>query len=211
MPHFTPGDCNGHSPLAHMSTKGGMDVTARWATGLNDLNITDIRVTPPAEEGPAKRWNVSVSGVFTNLHVWAKVLNGGRPMIDDNLCCDSEFRFVIQASAVCVDGQGFSKADLNVLSMNIPDLSQKLSHWENEDGSGELDIVYGQNDRVKQVVTDFFTLKMGRLMTKTSDGKTKDAMQFVMTKVEDIVQLNTGHRCPGVGADTIDSLGPHHW
>ena len=38
-----PGTCNGHSPLAHMKgSKDGMDVTVRWATGLNDLNITDF-------------------------------------------------------------------------------------------------------------------------------------------------------------------------
>merc|ERR1712048_335539 len=111
--------CAGSSPLVHVSQDSGgrdIDAAALWVTGLNTLEVTDMKVLPPSKRTASpQQWNMTFSGIFRNVHVWMKVDVGGKEWVNDYLCCDDPFHFVIQAATQCLEESGFVPLELSIV------------------------------------------------------------------------------------------------
>lgn len=116
--------CVGHKPIADF-TRMDEHVTARWVTGLNSIEITNFLVLPPANPPrwlkpteEQQRWNFVINGNFKKLMIWltiefvAEMLGSkmfNKVWLDENMCCDKQINFTIQASAECTADHGFHR------------------------------------------------------------------------------------------------------
>ncbi|CAE8683668.1 unnamed protein product [Polarella glacialis] len=191
--------CAGSSPLAHTQTQTGrsmMDISALWATGLNTLELADVVIKPPANiSEPEQKWQVTMSGLFTNLHIFLQVLLDGDDFLRDYFCCDQVFHFTLQATAVCVPGIGFQPMQLNMLHMDKIEFVEKSSMVLSPGASASLNVDYGTSEVVAQVLEKFMTLKTGKLLSRDEDGSTTDLFGSASNVLGHIVFLNSGHHC----------------
>jgi len=195
--------CMGHAPLSKITTDSGMDITVKWATGLNELEITNMSVHAPQRVAPDSHlWNLTLSGVFTNLHVWVQAISGDRQWLDDNVCCDKDFKFTIQASAFCNDTVGFGNIDLGVVYVDRPEIGHTIDSWKGSDGEGFIKIDFGDigdvsHTDIRQKIQDYMRGGKGQLMMKFQEGGPKDVMEYVRKRLNRIIELNRdGEKCP---------------
>jgi hypothetical protein len=195
--------CAGSSPLVHVSQDNGgrdIDASALWVTGLNTLEVTDMRVLPPSKLSVSpQQWNMTFSGVFRSVHVWVKIDVGGKEWVNDYLCCDKPFRFVLQASTDCVEDSGFTPMELSIVDSDPIKFGHKWEDttqddWSSTSSSIEWD--YGRQGLVEQELRKVITGKTGTLLVKTTSGAVIDALKSVSNLLTDVVKLNTRQLCP---------------
>lgn len=205
----SPQNCVGHKPFAHHSstrtsgiTQTKMDISAEWAEGLNTLTVLDLSIAEPGNvtnasvpESWDQVWNVTLSGMFTDLNVMMKVDLNGKEFIRDYLCCKTPFNFVIQVSAVCSQEAGFSDFTLHVLHLDTLDFIQKgyMSNLAGTTATFQVD--YGSFSAVEEALRSFMTGKTGHLVIENTDGSTTDPSIGVGKVLEEIVHMNAGTRC----------------
>jgi len=191
--------CNGEAPLAHMVKQNGhtkMEVTAKWATGLNTLELMDILIAKPFNVSYyTQQWNLTVKAKFEDVHVWLKVLLGEKEWINDYMCCDKAFHFTIQASVQCTQGFGFHPMRLHVLRMDPIEIQHNVEVEKQQDFSAYYHVDYGRNEGVEHVIKKFLSGNSGKLLIKNSDGSTTDPLASASEVLNDIVFLNTGQQC----------------
>jgi hypothetical protein len=191
--------CKGQSPLAHMVKQNGhgkMEVTAKWATGLNTLEIMDILLTKPFNVSYyTQQWNLTVTAKFADVHVWLKVMLGEKEWVNDYMCCDKAFHFTIRATAQCTQGFGFHPMRLHVLRMDPIEIQHNVEVEKNQDFSASYHVDYGRNEEVERVIKKFLSGNRGKLLIKNSDGSTTDPLASASEVLNDIVFLNTGQQC----------------
>jgi len=195
--------CAGSSPLVHVSQDSGgrdIDASALWVTGLNTLEVTDMRVLPPSKltDSP-QQWNMTFSGIFRNVHVFVKVDVGGKEWVNDYLCCDNPFRFVLQATTNCVEESGFTPMELSIVDSDPIKFGHKWEDttqddWSSTSSSIEWD--YGRQGLVEKELRKVITGKTGTLLVKTTSGAVIDALESVSNLLTDVVKLNTRQLCP---------------
>jgi len=195
--------CAGSSPLVHVSQDNGgrdIDASALWVTGLNTLEVTDMRVLPPSKLSVSpQQWNMTFSGVFRNVHVWVKVDVGGKEWVNDYLCCDNPFRFVLQATADCVEESGFTPMELSIVDSDPIKFGHKWEDTSQDDWSitsSSIEWDYGRQGLVEQELRKVVTGKTGTLLVKTTSGAVIDALKSVSNLLTDVVKLNTRQLCP---------------
>jgi len=191
--------CKGQKALAHMVKQNGhtkMEVTAKWATGLNTLEIMDILITKPFNVSYyTQQWNLTVTAKFADLHVWLKVLLGEKEWVNDYMCCDKAFHFTIQATVQCTQGFGFHPMRLHVLRMDPIEIQHEVEVEKKQDFSASYHVDYGRNEKVEHVIKKFLSGDRGKLLIKNSDGSTTDPLASASEVLNDIVFLNTGQQC----------------
>jgi len=194
-------NCKGKSPLAHQKKNTGqtdLDVTAKWARGLNTLEIMDILILPPTNVSAyTQEWNMTFRAKFSDLRVWLKVILGdsNKPWVDDYMCCDKAFHFTIQASVRCTLGYGFRPIQLHVLHMDPIIFKHHGELSRSGDFRAEWNIDYGRSDDLEKVLKNFLTGKQGKVLFKNSDGSTTDPLASASDVLNNIVFLNTGQQC----------------
>lgn len=189
-------NCVGHSPLAQFH-KDGSTVTVKWATGLNELQITNMSVLPPSRVGlHSHLWTLAVSGVFTNLHVWIHAMS-----LNEFMCCDEDTSFTIHASAPCHDTTGFGPIELSIVKVDRPEIGHTDS-WKGSNSEGRFQVDFGSVEDVshtdiKAMIQTYITSGEGKLMMKFTEGPPKDVMEYMRHKLNNIMQLNRdGRMCP---------------
>eukprot|EP00931_Biecheleriopsis_adriatica_P004865 TRINITY_DN106468_c0_g1_i1.p1 TRINITY_DN106468_c0_g1~~TRINITY_DN106468_c0_g1_i1.p1 ORF type:complete len:1110 (+),score=220.45 TRINITY_DN106468_c0_g1_i1:67-3396(+) len=191
--------CTGNAPLAHMgSTAGGVatDITVLWATGLNSLELADVVVKPPMNMSQEpQQWSATVSGMFTDLHVFIKVLVDDEEWLSNYMCCDKTVHFTLQVSAECTSERGFGSMHLEMVHMDKIDFVQKTHTVVSPGAFASLEMDLGTSKVVDQALENFLTLKTGKLLMRNSDGSTTDTLVSVSEAISHIIELNTGHRC----------------
>jgi len=191
--------CSGHRPLSHIKKRSGhtnMEVTAKWATGLNTLEIMDILIMPPTNVTEiTQQWNMTVTAKFSDLHVWLKVVLGDEEWINDYMCCDTPFHFTIQASVQCTLGFGFHPMQLNVLHMDHIEFVHRVEVGRSQGFSASYHVDYGRSEMVEHTIMNLMTGKTGKFLIKNSDGSTTDPLASASNVLNDIVFLNTGQQC----------------
>jgi len=192
--------CSGNSPLAHMTRQTGSadtDITALWADGLNTLELVDVVVKRPENASVGvQQWSATVSGMFTDLHVFLKVLVNDQDWLSDYMCCDQTLHFTLQVSADCTHGFGFSAMHLEMLNMDKIDFVQKTHMVVSPGASESFEMDYGTSGVVEKAIANFMTLKTGKLLMRNSDGSTTDTLQTLSDALSHITELNMGHHCP---------------
>jgi hypothetical protein len=195
--------CAGSSPLVHVSQdKGGRDIdaSALWVTGLNTLEVTDMKVLPPSKlNASPQQWNMTFSGVFKNVHVWVKVAVGGKEWVNDYLCCDNPFRFVLQATTNCVEESGFTPMELSIVDSDPIKFGHKWEDTTQDDWSitsSSIEWDYGRQGLVEHEIRKVITGKTGTLLVKTTSGAVIDALKSVSNLLTDVMKLNTRQLCP---------------
>jgi len=192
--------CSGNSPLAHMTRQTGnaaTDITALWADGLNTLELVDVVVkAPPNASAHVQQWYATVSGMFTDLHVFLKVLVDDQEWLSDYMCCDKILHFTLQVSAECVHGIGFGDMQLEMLHLDKIDFVQKTNLVVSPGASESFEMDYGTSEVVEKAIANFMTLKTGKLLMRNSDGSTTDTLQTLSHALSHITELNMGHHCP---------------
>jgi len=195
-------DCVGHSPLTHVMNRK-VDATALWATGLNTLQLKDIHLEEPVDlSADSQLWKMTFSGMFRDMNIWTKVMLsawGETPWLDDYMCCDKNFNFTVEVRMPCHEGRGFQRARLKFLHVDKPELKHSTCSDET-DSSFCMEWVYGKADSVdpnlNEALGDFLSGKTGQLLMKTSDSTIVDLLEYVSSKLTDVVRLNTGDWCP---------------
>ncbi|CAK8986251.1 unnamed protein product [Durusdinium trenchii] len=191
--------CQGDAPLAHMSSDRGAvgtDITVLWATGLRSMEIADMVVTPPADmSAPVQPWFITLSAMFTDLHVYMKVIVNGKEWLKDYMCCDKTLHFTLKVSAECHVGFGFSALHLELLNMDKVNFVQKTQMILDSGASASFEMDYGTSATVEKAIANFLTLKTGNLLMRNSDGSTTDTLQTAGEALSHVIQLNTGKRC----------------
>jgi len=191
--------CRGEAPLVHQTRnrrQSSMEVTAKWATGLNTLEIMDILILPPANiTAYTQEWNMTIRAKFSDLKVWLKVLLGDEEWVDDYMCCDNPFKFTVQVSVRCTLGRGFHPIQLHVLHMDEINFKHRVEVQRTQDFSASWNIDYGRSDDVEQMLRKFLTGKRGKLLIRNSDGSTTDPLASASHVLNNIVFLNTGQQC----------------
>eukprot|EP00913_Durusdinium_trenchii_P008459 g7944.t1 len=186
------------APLAHMSSDRGAvgtDITVLWATGLRSMEIADM-VTPPADmSAPVQPWFITLSAMFTDLHVYMKVIVNGKEWLKDYMCCDKTLHFTLKVSAECHVGFGFSALHLELLNMDKVNFVQKTQMILDSGASASFEMDYGTSATVEKAIANFLTLKTGNLLMRNSDGSTTDTLQTAGEALSHVIQLNTGKRC----------------
>jgi len=133
-----------------------------------------------------------------------KVSVGGKVFINDYLCCDKPFHLSLQALATCTVGQGFKAVKLEVVHVDpiefqhSVDLKLSDSQGDSPGDQSFVHIDYGRFGAVEKAIRNFLTMKTGRPVLFNSDGSVTDPLESAGRILEDIVNLNTGHRCPQV-------------
>merc|ERR1719230_1406152 len=74
-------DCSGEHPITKMA-KNPVNVTARWIEGLDTVTFQELKITQPLNNTGSQLWNLTLTGEFTGLHIWLKVMLGGKLWID---------------------------------------------------------------------------------------------------------------------------------
>jgi len=194
--------CSGKEPLAHMTTQSGWEISVKWATGLNEVHLTDMRVLRPKQVDPhTELWEMSVFGVFTDLKVWVRAAMGDQEWIDDYVCCDKDFNFTIQASATCTEGVGFGPVHVELAHIDRPEIGNTLTSWSSPGSEGFIKVDYGDIDEVskadvQQYINDFLSGGKGNLMMKGPEGELVDIFEFVRVKLQSVIWLNLRRTCP---------------
>jgi hypothetical protein len=195
-------DCLGHHPLAETTEDSGMgeamNVKAKWATGLDTLELTRFEVVPPTNIiGDSQRWTVQIGALFTDLHVYIKVMLGDEVFIPTApMCCNNPFHFTLQLSAVCEKGVGFGHVELEVLDMDKIEFVHSVQAQSQRPGEAtSYQVNYGRSGVVDKALRKFMSLKMGRIVISNHDGTTDDPLESMGSVLDHIVQLNTGHHC----------------
>merc|ERR1711966_43978 len=164
--------CTGSSPLVHVSQEHAgraVDASDLWVTGLNTLEVTDAKVLPPERPTSPQRWHMDVSGIFRNVHVWMKVSVGGKEWVNDYLCCDNPFHFVIQATTECTQESGFDPLELSIVDSDPIKFVHSLEYSRHDDSSSESSSIewdYGRQGLVEEEISKVITGKTGTLLVK---------------------------------------------
>eukprot|EP00930_Biecheleria_cincta_P040751 TRINITY_DN27913_c0_g1_i1.p1 TRINITY_DN27913_c0_g1~~TRINITY_DN27913_c0_g1_i1.p1 ORF type:complete len:1079 (-),score=172.59 TRINITY_DN27913_c0_g1_i1:18-3254(-) len=193
--------CSGQSPLTHFTTMTGRsvtNVTALWAKGLNTLELANVKVLAPAANlsTAEQQWYLTISGLFTDVHIYLQVLVDGEEFLKGYMCCDNKLHFTLQVSAVCVPGVGFGSMHLQMLHMDKIDFVQRTEMVTSPSSSASFEMDYGTSAVVEQTIENFMTLKTGKLLMRHSDGSTSDTLGTASTVLSQIIDLNAGHHCP---------------
>jgi len=200
-------DCDGRAPLAHLVTERGWDVNVLWATGLNKVIITEMKVEEPVtlpQDNEAQRWDLTLSGVFTDLRVWVQAAKAGEEWINDNICCDKNFTFAVQASTTCDQNDGFNAIRLKMLRMDHAEMESTVAEWDDPGYSGMIKVDYGDAEDVGNfdlmtVIQNYLSGKVGggRLLMRTEIGSL-DVLDFLTERLQDVVRWNThpNRLCP---------------
>eukprot|EP00439_Symbiodinium_sp_Y106_P020373 s207_g2.t1 len=191
--------CEGSGRLAHITTdRGGVDtdIAVLWATGLKSLELVDALVTPPADiSAPSQQWALTLTAMFSNLHIYTKVLVNDKEWLSDYICCDKTLHFTVKASAECHTGIGFSAIQLELVNMDKIDFVQKKQMVLDSGAHASFELDYGTSETVEKAVANFISLKAGALLMRNSDGSTTDTLQTVSEALSAVIELNTGQRC----------------
>lgn len=191
--------CEGSGRLAHITTdRGGVDtdIAVLWATGLKSLELVDALVTPPADiSSPSQQWALTLTAMFSNLHIYTKVLVNDKEWLSDYICCDKTLHFTVKASAECQTGIGFSAVQLELVNMDKIDFVQKKQMVLDSGAHASFELDYGTSETVEKAVANFISLKAGALLMRNSDGSTTDTLQTVSEALSAVIELNTGQRC----------------
>ncbi|CAE7470645.1 bah [Symbiodinium sp. CCMP2456] len=191
--------CEGSGRLAHITTdRGGVDtdIAVLWATGLKSLELVDALVTPPADiSSPSQQWALTLTAMFSNLHIYTKVLVNDKEWLSDYICCDKTLHFTVKASAECQAGIGFSAFQLELVNMDKIDFVQKKQMVLDSGAHASFELDYGTSETVEKAVANFISLKAGALLMRNSDGSTTDTLQTVSEALSAVIELNTGQRC----------------
>jgi hypothetical protein len=195
-------DCLGHHNLAETtedSSMGGkMNIKARWATGLDTLELTSLKVVPPTNIiNDVQKWTFEIGALFTNLHVYIKVLLGDEVFIPTApMCCNNPFHFTLQLTAYCEVGAGFGHVNLEVRDMDKIEFVHNVQGRSESPGEAtSYQVNYGRSDVVEKALKKFMSLKMGKIIISHRDGSTEDPLENMGSVLDHIVQLNTGHHC----------------
>jgi len=188
--------CRGKRAIAEVN-KGTLYAEATWATGLDTIQIMQMQVHKPVNiSNVTKNWIFNLDAKFTDVHIWLKATLGGKPWIDDYMCCDNPFHFSLQASANCTSGQGFHSVKLHTTQIDPIELQHEVV-TENVPGfSSSYEVNYGGYDAIEQSLKNFLTLKNGHLLIRNANGSHTDAMEAVGDVLKDVFLLNTGRHCP---------------
>jgi len=195
-------ECEGKEPLAHMTTESGWEISVKWATGLNAVHVTDMRILRPTQVGPErKNWYMSAVGVFTDLKVWVRAAMGDEEWVNDYVCCDKDFNFTIQASTTCTDGLGFGPVHVELAHIDRPEIGHTVTSWNSPGSKGFIKVDYGDIDEVskadvQQYINDFLSGGKGNLMMKGPEGELVDMFGFVRDKLQSVIWLNLRRTCP---------------
>merc|ERR1712187_260244 len=92
------------------------------------------------------------------------------------------------------EGYGFHRVHLNVLHIDPIEFAHKF-HFRDSVGSTWYKIDYGRSAAIEKALANIMTGKTGRLLIKNPDGSTTDTLKSASNVLEDIVVMNTGHRC----------------
>jgi len=187
--------CRGQKALAQVHDQR-LFGEATWATGIDSLEIMQLQVRPPINiTHDTRRWNMTVSGRFTDLHLWLRVNMGDRELINDYMCCRNPFHFAIEASVTCTDGKGFGVVELEVAQIDRIEFEHQTEIASDPLDETSLQVNYGSFKEVEGSVRDFLTMKTGHLLLKNPDGSVTDPLDSAGSYLQKIVELNTGHLC----------------
>jgi hypothetical protein len=190
--------CRGHSkPLAQYHKKGLLG-EASWVTGLDSLEILDIEAPPPTiYSSTSEHWNLTISGVFKDLHLWLKVDWGRHEFVDGYMCCNKPFHFTIEIMANCTAGVGFSGVEVKVANIDQIEWVQHEQNIIADDphNQASLEVNYGSYEAVQRALRNILTMKTGHLVVENPDGSEHNPLQSAASVVDDIMELNTGHHC----------------
>jgi len=194
-------DCKGEQPITHMA-KEPVNVTARWIEGLDTVKLQELRITQPKNPIGPQLWNLTLSGEFTGLHIWLKVMLGGKLWINDYMCCQNPFRFSLRASAICDDEHGFmSPIKLEVAQLDPFDWKHD-ANWEDAMGSHiSLSVDYGQKSSVQNQVREVFVSQIGNVRIRLADQTVWDPLVVAAQILQTVVRQNSGSKCPRMGAN----------
>lgn len=182
--------------------KEPVNVTARWIEGLDTVKLQELRITQPKNPIGPQLWNLTLSGEFTGLHIWLKVMLGGKLWINDYMCCQNPFRFSLRASAICDDEHGFmSPIKLEVAQLDPFDWKHD-ANWEDAMGSHiSLSVDYGQKSSVQNQVREVFVSQIGNVRIRLADQTVWDPLVVAAQILQTVVRQNSGSKCPRMGAN----------
>lgn len=193
-------NCMGHGPLSTIS-KGGKQIVVKWATGLNALEVTNMTVMPPTKVAPdTHQWNLTMSGVFTNLKVWVQATAW---RIDGYECCDKALSFTVQMYGNCTESKGFGQLNPEILYVDRPEIRGVIDSWNTRGSSGSLEVDFGNAEQVthgsmKKQIQDYIVSE-GKLMMKYGQRDAIDVFAYLQSNLNKMVQLNwPGQTCPPV-------------
>jgi len=193
--------CRGKKPLGS-NTKNGVTITARWVTGVNSLEITDMTVRPSVDPQTAvQHWEMTIAGQFTDLHLWLQIKWGKHELINNYMCCNGPFHFSLLASADCTSEKGFEGVELQVGHMDQIEWIQNVNTITSShdlDLETNMEVNYGSYSAVEDALRNALTMQTGRLMVRNPDGSEMNPLEGVGSILGDIVLLNTGRHCPPV-------------
>jgi len=189
-------DCQGHHAITKMN-KNPVNVTARWIEGLNTLSFKELKIDQPTNNVGPQLWNLTLSGEFTDLHIWLKVMLGGKLWINDYMCCKNPFRFSLRASALCTEDHGFySPVKLAVASLDPFDWKHD-ANWQDSMGSHiTLSVDYGQKSSVQDSVREIFVSQIGEFKMLLQDGMELQPLNIAAEILQTVVKQNSGSKCP---------------
>jgi len=200
--------CVGRGPLARIHTDEDWDVNVLWATGLNEVVLTEMVLQKPTWVSPehlTQKWDLTATGVFPHLKVWVKAEKNGEEWVDNYVCCNQNFSFTVQASTLCTHGVGFDNITMKMVRMDRPEMESTVTQWDLPGSHGELTVDFGDVNTVgsldlKKVIENYLTGRVGggRLLMRTSEGPPLDVMGYLRVRLQELVLLNTRHHrfCP---------------
>jgi len=188
--------CMGHEPLVqvdkHRDGFGRMKAAATWATGLNSLELLDLRIAPSSG---SQLLTISLQGRFTDLKVWMRILLDHNLFIDDYMCCNNPFHFAMEAVGSCVKGKGFDDFKLHLTHMDPIEFVHKVNLVNHDSGSLSYKVNYGSDEIVEETLKNIMSGTEGKLLMRSADGSTADGMEKMSEIVGNLIFLNTGHHC----------------
>lgn len=193
------GRCVGHSPLATFNTSRNLHVTVQWVSGLREVEIKQLSVEPTkwvsGYNDSAQRWNLTASAVFKHLRIWVKVMQEGKEILNDKMCCEDNFHFKLAIVTDCVHEQGFQPVQLSIAQMDKAELESSNS-WQGVDSQGSFEIDWGDASHVSGVdlqseLQGMLKGKIRNILMRTSEGPPLDIMDFVRGQLQRVVNLNT--------------------
>lgn len=189
-------DCKGSKPLAQVN-EDPVNVTARWIEGLDTLTLSELKITQPQSNVGTQLWNVTLSGEFSDLHIWLKVLLAGKLWIDDYMCCSGPFHFALRASALCDDQHGFySPIKLEVAQLDAFDWKHN-ANWQDSMGSHiSLSVDYGQKSSVQDNVRAVFIKQISKFSIRLLDNTELNPLDIAAQILRTVVKENSGSKCP---------------
>lgn len=202
----TPSDihkaCVGQAPLAQVDKEGHgyghLKAAATWATGLNTLELVELRLDPPVPINSSfgsERWTLSLRGRFTDLRVWMNVLVDEKPFVNDYMCCSGPFNFAMEAVGNCSRGKGFDRISLHLTHMDPIEFVHSVKYDNHAGDSASYQIDYGRSKMIEVALKEFMSGRGGKLLMRDSDGSTADGLEKVSQILGNIMFLNTGQHC----------------